>query len=356
MVNKPRSVHYSLAELAEKIGAQLILREGSPVTAQQPIVGLATLQSATVEHISFLSNPRYLSQLQSARAAAVIVDAETVVNCPVNCLLHDDPYLAFAKLSQCFAAPSGVAVGIHPRALVSDSAELAEGVSIAAGVVVMDDVELGENCTIGANCVLEAGVRLGDNVELRANVTLARGVSISDDCRIDSGAVIGSDGFGYAPQGAEEGFRWQRIAQLGSVRIGRRVEIGANTTIDRGALDDTVIEDDVIIDNQVQIAHNVTIGRGSAIAGCVGVAGSTHIGRYCRLGGGVGVTGHLKIADGVTVAAMTCVSRSIEKSGGYASAGIVQEVSQWRRNALRATQLEKMNRRLSDLEKNRDNK
>ena len=211
---------------------------------------------------------------------------------------------------------------------------------------------IGDAVEIGPNTVIESGVCIGDDVYLAANVCIGYGVTLGNNVRVQAGAVIGSEGFGYAPEynAERQSIDWNRIAQLGTVIIGHRVEIGANTTIDRGALDNTVIEDDVIIDNQVQIAHNVIVGSGTAIAGCVGIAGSAKIGRRCSIGGGAGIAGHLSIADDTTVLGMTLINRSVTTSGVYASGTGMQPADKWRKSAVRFTQLETLNKRIKVLE------
>ncbi len=342
---------YTLPQLAELLDAELLLRDAD--VSHTTVNGIAPLAIATPSQVSFLSNSRYRPQLLNTKAAAVIVNADSTDDCPVNCLLHSNPYLAFAKLSHYFDTRPAADLQIHPSAVIADSATIGEGASIAPGVVIMEGVTIGRNARISANTVIESAVSIADNVQLMANVTLYHGVVLGSDVCIHSGSVIGADGFGYAPdtQRTEQGFGWQKIAQLGAVTIGNRVEIGANTTIDRGALDDTIIEDDVIIDNQVQIAHNVVIGRGTAIAGCVGIAGSAIIGKYCNIGGGSGIAGHLSIADGTSVMGMTLINRSVKKPGTYASGTGMQSAASWRKSAVRFTQLEALNQRVKELEK-----
>ena len=366
---------YSLAELAALIDAELQLADGlsarlsgkhtgketvKEIAAKSiSIDGIATLAAATESQISFLSNPRYRSQLQDTRAAAVIIDSASALDCPVHCLVHNNPYLAFAKLSHYFDRRPVVDNRIHPTAVIDSSASIAEGASIGAGVVIAAAVTIGKNAILGANCVIEAGVSIGDNVCLMPSVVLYHAVRLGNNVMIHSGTVIGSDGFGYSPNpqtvdNYKGGYSWQKIAQLGSVSIGDRVEIGANTTVDRGALDDTIIEEDVIIDNQVQIAHNVIIGRGTAIAGCVGIAGSATIGKFCNIGGGSGIAGHLTIADRTSVLGMTLINRSVTQAGTYASGTGMQDAVSWRKSAVRFTQLDSLNQRVKALEKSAD--
>jgi len=343
---------YSLKALAELLGAELVLRNGVSDATDILISGIAPLTSAVESQLSFCASSKHHADLIATSATAVIVAADSVDDCPVHCLVHANPYLAFAQLSHAFDLRPKPALGIHPSAVIASTASIAEGAHIAPGVVVMDYATIGRNVCIGPNSVIEASAFIGDNVTLMANTNIGFAVKLGDDVRVDSGTVIGSDGFGYAPSPqVDAGHRWHKIAQLGSVVIGDRVEIGANTVIDRGALDNTVIEEDVIIDNQVHLAHNVFVGRGTAIAGCVGVAGSTSIGQYCTIAGGVCVTGHITIADKVTVLGMSKVTGSIKESGTYSSGTGIQEISGWRKSAVRFTQLDALHQRVKTLEK-----
>ena len=343
---------YTLTALAELLGAELVLRNGLTDAADIRISGIGPLASAKQSQISFCASAKHHAELKATSATAVIVSADSVEDCPVHCLVHKNPYLAFAQLSHSFDLRPKPALGIHPTAVIAPTASIAEGARIAPGVVVMDYATIGSNASIGPNSVVEASAFIGDNVTLMANTNIGFAVQLGNNVRVDSGTVIGSDGFGYAPHPqVDAGHRWHKIAQLGSVVIGDRVEIGANTVIDRGALDNTVIEDDVIIDNQVHLAHNVIIGRGTAIAGCVGVAGSTTIGQYCTIAGGVCVTGHVTIVDNVTVLGMSKVTGSIKQSGTYSSGTGTQEISGWRKSAVRFTQLDALHQRVKALEK-----
>lgn len=350
---------YSLAQLAQLIDAELRLADNRQSADSVLVSGIATLATATASQITFLSNPRYRSQLQTTAAAAVIIDSDSALDCPVHCLIHKNPYLAFAKLSHYFDKRPVANRCIHPSAVIDPSAIIADGATIGPGVVIASGVIIGANARIGANCVIEADVSIAADVCLMANVVLYHAVRLGNKVTIHAGAIIGSDGFGYSPDPQtvddyQGGYSWQKIAQLGSVSIGDRVEIGANTTIDRGALDDTIIEDDVIIDNQVQIAHNVIVGRGTAIAGCVGIAGSATIGKFCNIGGGSGIAGHLSIADNTSVLGMSLINRSITQTGTYASGTGMQEAGSWRKSAVRFTQLESLNSRVKALEKSVD--
>ena len=351
---------YTLKALAELLSAEIILRNGVADAADIHVSGIAPLASAEKTELSFCTGVKHHADLIATSAAAVIVSPDSVADCPVHCLVHPNPYLAFAQLSHVFDLRPKPAQGIHPSAVIAATATIAEGACIAPGVVVMDFANIGCNVCIGPNSVVEAAATIGDNVTLMANTNIGYAVVLGNDVRIDSGTVIGSDGFGYAPDvhnnpQEEGGHRWQKIAQLGSVVIGDRVEIGANTVIDRGALDNTVINDDVIIDNQVHLAHNVVVGRGTAIAGCVGVAGSTTIGEYCTIAGGVCITGHITIANKVSLMGMTKVTGSIKQAGTYSSGTGTQELGTWRKSAVRFTQLDAIHQRIKALEKQQKN-
>lgn len=332
---------YTLAELAAILGAEL---RGE---AECCVSGLAGLREATEKDISFVSDPRYVSQLAETRAVAVVVRSELVDKVPNNALISDDPYLAFAKLSRLFDDRPKVQGGIHhsavisPTAKVSKDAAIAAHVVIEAGAIVDSGVEIGVGCYIGAAACIGAGSRLAPNV------TCYHGVKIGKRAVIHSGAVIGADGFGFANQKG----KWEKIAQLGSVLIGDDVEIGASTTIDRGALQDTVIEDGVKIDNQVMVAHNVRIGENTAIAACVGISGSTEIGSHCMIAGGVGFAGHLKICDGVFITAMSFVTGSIKQPGSYSSGTAMMPTTQWKKNSVRLKQLDELAKQVKQLEK-----
>tara|TARA_B100002019_G_scaffold130121_1_gene111876 strand:- start:657 stop:1709 length:1053 start_codon:yes stop_codon:yes gene_type:complete len=341
--------NYSLGEIAKIIDAHLIIN--SHYDENYLVSGLATLSSADASNISFLSNKKYKNELLKTSAAAVILLAEDAKDCKSTCLVHPNPYLAYAKLSSFFSTVIETPKGIHKSACVSETAKLSSNVTVCAGSVIMDDVTLGENCFIGPNCVIESSAILGDNVSLTSNVVINHCVQIKNNVNIQSGSIIGSDGFGYAHSGGTDSENlWEKINHSGFVMIGNRVEIGANTTIDRGALGNTVISDDVIIDNQVHIAHNVHIGRGTAIAGCTGIAGSVSIGENCRIAGGVGITGHLSITDGVTILSMTRVNNSISEPGIYASGTVMQNADDWRKNVIRFKHLDNLYDRVKKIE------
>lgn len=332
---------YKLGDIAEQLGAEL--RGDGEVS----IRGLATLKQAQADQMAFLANPKYRDQLQHTAAAAVILQSAQAAHCPVPALITDNPYLAYARASHLFdpqPAPNGQR---HPSALVADSATIGRNVTLGANVVIDADVVLGDNVVIGAGSVVGQGSVLGADTRLNANVTLYHGVVVGARCCLHSGVVVGADGFGFAP--APPG--WQKIAQLGGVVIGDDVEIGANTTIDRGALDDTEIGNGVILDNQIQIAHNVKIGDYTAIAGCTGIAGSTVIGKHCTIAGDVGIAGHLDICDHVHLTMRSDITRSISQRGSYSSGTAMSPTKEWRKNAARFRQLDALAKTVKKLEK-----
>lgn len=340
-MNTLKAAPLTLGGIAKHLNAELV------GDADKTIAGLSTLVSATSDQLSFLANPKYLGDLQATSAGAVILSRKNLATCPCSALVMGDPYWGYARVSQLFRVVKYES-SIHPAAIIADSASIPASASIAPGVIIEAGVVLGENVILEPGCVLGRNVQLGDGCHLHANVTIYHGVKIGAQSVIHGNSVIGADGFGYAPH---EGC-WEKIEQLGSVRIGKSVEIGANTTIDRGALDDTIIGDGVIIDNQVQIAHNVIIGDGTAIAASTAIAGSTKIGRYCTIAGAVAIVGHINIADNVHVKGMSLVSKNIAKAGVYASGtGGVMENRQWQKNAVQFRKLGELAKRVEDLEK-----
>ncbi|MFT4267020.1 MAG: UDP-3-O-(3-hydroxymyristoyl)glucosamine N-acyltransferase [Xenophilus sp.] len=294
---------------------------------------LAPLAEAGPQALSFLSHPKYRKELAASRAGCVIV-APAMREAAAQrgaYIVADDPYLYFARLTQLWKARLGrpARPGIHPSAVVEEGAQIDPGASI------------------GPLCVVERGARIGAGTVLMSRVTVSEDCVIGERCLLHPGVVIGADGFGLAPhQGA-----WVKIEQLGAVRIGNDVEIGANTCIDRGALDDTVIEDGVKLDNLIQIGHNVHIGRHTAIAGCVGVAGSARIGAHCTIGGNAGILGHLTLADGVHISAKSLVTRSILKPGLYTGVFPIDDNAAWEKNAATLRQLHSLRERIKALEK-----
>ncbi len=339
-------MQHSLSQIAECLGAKIQGEENLVIS------GLASLPVASATDISFMANSSYQAALSVTNAAAVIVREQDADDVPCTALIVDDPYLSYARVSQLFDNRPVPEAGIHTGAVVDDSAHLGAGVVIGPNAVVGKRVVIGEGTEVGAGTVIGDDTIIGCHGVLGPNVTIFHGVVVGDRARVLSGAVIGADGFGYAPNQG----RWERIAQLGGVVIGDDVSIGANTCVDRGALGDTVIENSVILDNLIQIAHNVRVGEGTAMAGCVGIAGSTDVGKHCTLAGGVGLAGHLKLADGVHIMGMTLVTNSIDEPGVYASGIPHMPVKQWRRNVTRFKQLDSIAKRLQKLEKTQEGK
>ena len=311
----------SLRELAECTGAEL---RGDP---DIEIHGISTLDSAQSGDLAFLYNRRYRKYLSVTGASAVLLTAVDAANCPVAALVMENPYLGYARAASSLAPKIPFTSGIHPSATVAATAHVDPTASIGPHVSVGDDVRIGEHAILEAGCVIGRGSRIGPYTHLHANVHLYHDVTIGSRCILHGGVVIGADGFGFARDGSQ----WVKIPQLGGVHIGDDVEIGANTTIDRGALKETVIEDGVKIDNLVQIGHNVRIGAQTAIAGCTGIAGSTSIGSRCLIGGAVGIAGHISICDEVTILAKSGVHKSIRTPGIYSSGWPVQEARTWHR-------------------------
>lgn len=331
----------TLAEIATYLDATVIGDD------QCRISRISAIQNAQEGSIAFLDNKKYVKYLSNTKASAVIVNPALAESFVGNAIICDNPYLAYAKLSVWFdesAEPR--ASGIAASAVVHASATIADDVYIGDNVVIEEDVELGAGVQIYPGCVIGKGSLVGKQTKLFANVTLYHHSQIGENCILHSGAVIGADGFGFAPHQG----KWHKIAQLGRVVIGDNVEIGASTTIDRGALEDTVIGDDCIIDNQVQIAHNARIGKGTAIAGCTVVAGSTTIGNYCVIAGACAITGHVTIADKVQISGMSMVTKSITEPGSYSSGIPAENTALWRKQVSRYRRLEKLEQRLKKLE------
>ena len=309
------------------------------------VARIAPIESAGTGDISFLANPKYQSKLAVTQASAVIVAPALAELCPVAAILHPEPYMYFARLAQWLNPPHAAIPGIHPQATVLSP--LPESVSVAAGVFIGEGVTIGADSVIGANCVIGNNVHLGADVRLYPNVTIYHDCVVGQRGILHAGVVIGADGFGYA---REKTGAWVKIPQTGRVVIGDDVEVGAGTTIDRGALADTVIEDGVKLDNQIQIAHNVRIGAHSALAGCVGVAGSTTIGKRCTFGGAAMILGHLQIADDVNVSSGTLVGKSISAAGTYTGNIPFMEHSVWLKNFARLRHLDNMADKIRALE------
>lgn len=311
---------------------------------------IATLETAQPDQISFLANSKYRAQLASTQAGAVILGEADANATELPRIITDNPYAYFAKVSAMLNPLPEPAPGVHPGAVIGTGAKIDATASIAATAVIGEGATIGAFSVIGEGCSIGANVVIGSHARIYPRVVIYRGCVIGDNLIAHSGAVIGADGFGFA---MEEG-RWNKIPQIGRVVIGDDVEIGANTTIDRGALNDTVIEDGVKLDNQIQVAHNVRIGAHTAIAGCVGIAGSTTIGRYCRIGGSAGILGHLQIADHVEIAAFTLIGKSIREAGSYAAIFPFSRAEDWRKNTVHLRHLDDLARRIKTLEQELD--
>ena len=337
-------MQFSAAELAQRLGLAV---QGDATTI---VAGVATLARATPDTLTFLANPRYRGQLADTRAGIVVMREADAAGHAGTALLAADPYSAFARAAALFEQREAAAPGIHPQAAVDPAARIDPGASIGpfasigARSVVEAGAVVGPGCVIGEDCVVGAGS------ELVARVTLVRRVRLGQRVLIHPGAVLGADGFGLAMEGG----RWIKVPQLGGVLVGDDCEIGANTCIDRGAIEDTVLEDDVRLDNQIQVGHNVHIGAHTAIAGCAAIAGSARIGRYCLIGGAAGVLGHLELCDRVVVTAMSLVTHSIREPGEYSSGTPLMDNRSWRKAAARFKQLDAIARRLGALRDNRD--
>jgi UDP-3-O-[3-hydroxymyristoyl] glucosamine N-acyltransferase len=331
---------FRLEELSDLLGADL---KGD---ASCVIDGLADIESAQASQLSFVAGKGYEKLLARTSAGAVLLRPELAADYAGNCLILDNPYWGYARLSGLFSERPSPVPGVHPTAVVADSATVAPTASIGARCVIEAGVSIGAESEIGAGSFIGANTSIGDRCLIHPNVTVYHGVSIGHQVTIHSATVIGSDGFGFAP--TKDG--WEKIHQLGGVVIGDKTDIGSGCTIDRGALKDTIIEQGVIIDNQVHIAHNVKVGKNTAIAGCTGIAGSTEVGAHCLIGGSVNISGHLKIADHVQFNGASVVTKSIGEPGVYASGTPLQAVKQWRKNAVRFGQLDKLFERVKQFE------
>jgi len=327
---------YSLGELATRFGC---LVQGDPTIR---VTRVATLQDAGPDAVAFVTRSRYVRLLEETRAGAVIVSPENAARCAATALVTGNPRALYARIASLLHPPEAAPAGVHESAIVDPSAVIDPTASIAAGCVIGPHVHIGRGVVLGPHCIVMREATIGAETRLVARVTLCEMVQIGERCILHPGVVVGSDGFGNAPEHGA----WVKVPQLGSVQVGNDVEIGANTTIDRGTLDDTIIEEGVKLDNQIQIAHNVHIGAHTVIAACVGIAGSTTIGKHCMIGGKVGIADQLHIADGVTVLAMTGVGASIPEPGTYSGTIGFAEVSRFRRNAARFRYLDDMARDL----------
>ncbi len=320
----------TLGEIAVRYGLELT---GDP---DQPVDGIASLGAAAPGKLSFCTGAKYRRQLAATRATAVVLPRELAGECPVAALVSARPYASWARIANGLHPPAPVRPGRAAGAQVDPAAVVAASAWIGPNAVVGPGAVIGERCSIGPNCVVEAGVRLGDDCRLQAGVTLCAGVSAGARCLFKPGAVVGSEGFGHAPD--VDGY--VKVPQLGGVSIGNDVEIGANTTVDRGTIEDTVIGDGVKLDNQVQVGHNCRIGAHTVIAGCVGISGSSIIGSRCMIGGAVGIAGHLEIGDDVVVTGYSLVTHSLPGPGMYSSGLPAIEAGKWRRAVARLHRLD----------------
>ena len=335
-------MQFTLAELAVKFGCEL---KGDPETV---VNSIATLSSASAGDISFFTNKKYKQELINTKASVVILRHSDLQDCTVNALISVNPYASYARVAQLFYPIKRPAEGIHPSAVINNS-KLPKMLSIGPNVVIEEGVVLGENVAIGANCYIGANTEIGAGTILDANVTIRHDIILGKNCYIHPGVVIGSDGFGQAPD--VDGY--VKIPQAGRVVIGNDVEIGANTTVDRGTLSDTIIEDGVKLDNLIQVAHNVVIGEHTVIAATCGISGSTKIGKRCMIGGRVGFVGHLEVCDDVIINSSTVVTSSITEKGHYGGTGGFphQLAKDWTRNVAQFRRINNLAKRVKELEK-----
>jgi UDP-3-O-[3-hydroxymyristoyl] glucosamine N-acyltransferase len=331
-MGKDSPIAFTLAQIVERLGGEAVGEAAAPLT------GVATLDSAGPSQIAFLANPRYRSRLAATRAGAVIVGRGDRDAACIARIVSDNPYAYYARTVALFHPVPAVVPGVHPTAQVDPSARVDRGAQVDAYAVVGAGAIVARGAWIGAHVAVGAEAAIGEATRLHPGATVYERCRIGARCIVHSGAVIGADGFGMA----RDAGRWIKIPQVGAVRIGDDVEIGANTTIDRGALDDTVIEDGVKLDNQIQVAHNCVIGAHTVIAGCTGISGSVTIGRDCMIGGGVGIAGHISICDRVTISGMTLVAKSITRPGTYTSGLPMMPHAQWLRNAALLRRLDRI--------------
>ena len=324
----PPPVVLTLREIVERLG-------GEAVGDSAPLTGVGTLDSAGPGQITFLSNPKYRSKLAGTRAGAVILGPGDRDAATIPCIVSDNPYAYYARTVTLFHPEAPVKPGIHPFAQIDASANVDAYAEIGPFVVIGPGASVAKGARIGAHGVIGARVSIGADTRLNPRVTIYDDCSIGARCVLHSGVVIGADGFGMA----RDAGRWVKIPQVGRVRIGDDVEVGANTTIDRGALDDTVIEDGVKLDNQIQIGHNCVIGAHTVVAGCTGISGSVTVGRNCMIGGGVGLVGHISICDNVTVSGFTLITKSITQPGTYTSGFPAMPHAEWLKNVVHLRRL-----------------
>jgi UDP-3-O-[3-hydroxymyristoyl] glucosamine N-acyltransferase len=331
---------YTLPEIAARFGGEV--RADNGVGVRQ----VASLASAGAEHIAFLTDARYLPALAETRAGAVLVPPKFADATALPRIVTANPYAYYAKVAALLNPDAVTPHGVADSAIVESSAVIAATASVGANAVIAEGAILEEDVVVGSNCFVGPNVKIGSGTRLNANVTIYRECSIGERCIVHAGAVIGADGFGHAPDNGT----WVKIPQIGRVVIGNDVEVGANTTIDRGALDDTIIEDGVKLDNLIQIGHNCRIGAHTVIAGCVGIAGSALIGRHCRIGGAAMILGHLEIADEVTISPGSMITRSVTKPGTYTALMPFQPHREWLTTAAHIRHLDALVTRVGNLE------
>lgn len=331
----------SLGELAVRFGCEL---RGDPDTL---VDSVAALGDAHGRAISFLANPRYRRQLAHTRAAAVVLEASAAHESPVASLVCENPYATYARIAAWLHPLPAAIAGVHASAVVATDARIDPTAHVGPFAVIGAGASVGARAFIGPHCIVAAGARVAEDVRLSARVTLCERVTLAARVLVQPGAVLGGDGFGFAPERGA----WVKVPQLGGVQVGADVEIGANTTIDRGAIGDTVIEEGVKLDNQIQIGHNVRIGAHTVIAACVGVSGSVTIGRRCMVGGAVGIVGHLSICDDAVITGFTMVSHSIARPGVYSSGIPSAEAGHWRRIVARLKRIDSWTARLIAVER-----
>ena len=334
----------SLGELATEFGCDLI---GDPDTRVDRV---ATLANASPQSIGFLANPAYRNQLQTTKAAAVVLAETDAQNCPVAALISVDPYATYARIAAVLHPPAIHSPGIHPSAEIDASATVSDSAHVSASVVIGEDCSIGESVYIAAGCVVGNRCSIGKDSQLLANSTLVKNVRIGERTVVHSGAIVGSDGFGHA----RDDSGWIKIPQVGGVVIGNDVEIGANTAIDCGAIDDTVIEDGVRLDNLIQVGHNVRIGAHTAMIGPTAVAGSSTIGKRCMISGLVGIVGHVTVCDDVVITPQVLITKDIDEPGVYSATFGAQKDRDWKRMVARFRRLETLENRVAELEAKAD--
>lgn len=340
------SQHFTLQQIVATLGGQVSANPDVSITR------VASLTYADSDAIAFFNDTKYLQALQDTHAAAIILRPEHQHLTPLPCILSDNPYAYFAKLAALLHPVKAYAAGIHSSVVSLSTFNDDLAVVIEAQVVIGAHVRLGQSVRIGAGSVIEDGVTIGAHTVIEPRAVIKHGTVIGEHCHVFSGAVIGSDGFGYAEAQGE----WIKIPHVGRVQIGHHVDVGANTTIDRGALDDTVIGDGVKLDNLIHVAHNVRIGAHTVIAGCVGIAGSATIGAHCKIGGAAMILGHLQIADGVTISPGTMITRSVAQAGTYTALMPFQKHEDWLKTAANIRHLERHTAKLKQLEQQINNK